>query len=49
MGGSSQKPSEGSRHVVKDSCIGAVSVLIFCVILDHRALFPHLENGCGGG
>ena len=49
MGGSSQKPREGIRHVVKDSCIGAVFGLIFDVILDHRVQFPRLENGVGWG
>lgn len=49
MGGSSQKPSEGIWHVVKDSCMGAIFSLIFDVILDHGVLFPHLENGVGWG
>lgn len=34
---------------MKDSCVGAVFGLIFGVILDHRVLFPHLENGAGWG
>lgn len=49
MGGSSQKPSEGVWHVMKDSCIGAIFGLTFGMILDHGVLFPHLENGMGWG